>query len=106
MSGSTISLDGGGSQRDIIIDDAEFLYAESVLMTYTERLSTACAELSSLVQAAGTYAVQDQAISAGLQARAAELTAIQATLDDIKGSLNGQASTYIQRINDIDQFIY
>jgi len=91
---------------DIIIDDGEFLFAESVLMTYLEKLSTACAGLTSLVQAAGTYAVQDQDISAGLQARAADLTVIQATLDDIKGSLNGQASTFIHNIDDIDQFIY
>jgi hypothetical protein len=91
---------------DIIIDDAEFLFAENVLCTYIENLEEACAAMNNILFTAYAVAIDDIEISAALQARQWDIQAIMQALSSLNSDVNGSARGFIEDIDKIDTFIY
>ena len=91
---------------DVVIDDGEFLFAESVLMTYLENLSSACFSLETLIENTVDFAIQDIEISEALRARGFDIHRIREALDDIRGAVNGTCDTFIKEIDQADSFVY
>jgi len=91
---------------DIIIDDAEFLFAENVLSAYINHLKNACSSMNSLLFAAVTYAINDFEICEVLRARQGEIQGIWMALDSLSTDVNRSARTFIHEIDEIDNFVY
>ena len=91
---------------DIIIDDAEFLFAENVLYTYLDNLTEACCSMIALLDLADDTAIQDFDICAVLAARQQDVWDIKNALYDVCNAVDGSARAYIADIDEIDTFIY
>ena len=91
---------------DIVIDDGEFLFAESVLRTYLENLTSACISLETLIENTVEFAIQDVEISDALKARSWDIRKIREVIEGLNSELRGTADAFIKDIDHADSFVY
>jgi len=102
MSGAT-----GLYVTDLVIDDGEFMFAESVITTYVENLTLACTEMEAALAIAGTQVIQSSQITSALEAMASNIAAVRASyLAGIAPRLQGTAKSFISSVNAADKFMY
>jgi len=95
-----------GPLQDIIIDDAEFLFAENVLCAYVDSLYDACSTMETMLLDLRSTAVMNGEVSAGLQDIRNKVQAIRMKLEDVHQDLNGSARSFVEDVDDIDTFVY
>lgn len=91
---------------DIIIDDSEFLCAESILYTYLDNLREACSALNNILFTAYAIAIDDTDICGVLQERQWDIQTIMQALTSLSQDVDGSARAYVADIDEIDTFIY
>jgi len=92
---------------DIVIDDAEFLFAESVLLAYAEGLSDTCFELTLSLTTAVEQGIQTDEMIASVMELVGKIDTLRKSyVAPVLAGLTGSAKAFIQQIDDDDQFIY
>ncbi|MDR1265961.1 MAG: hypothetical protein LBK42_10490 [Propionibacteriaceae bacterium] len=95
---------GDGSPGDLIVTDAEFLYAEQAAIAYRQRLREAARRLADILGWVLERAIRQSATTPGLEAAIARLNVIAAGLDDVVPA--GRAAGFIARVDQLDDFVY
>jgi hypothetical protein len=91
---------------DIIIDDAEFIQAERFLLVYVDKViecATSCIEIIGLVNSRALHATE---INTKLSSFAEAFRVARGLAMDVETTLRGTSDTFVNRIDEIDSFIY
>ncbi|MDR1266511.1 MAG: hypothetical protein LBK42_13385 [Propionibacteriaceae bacterium] len=99
-----MSSSNGGSPGDLIIADAEFLYAEQAAIAYRQRLREAAQRLADILVWVLERAIRQSATTPGLESAVARLHVIAAGLDGVVPA--GRAAGFIARVDQLDDFVY
>lgn len=92
--------------KNLKIADNEFIAAERRVLAYIEVLKDLGVEYISLVDSISNEAFQDILITNKLKSLATDMNNIMASLDVLSGLLANKAKSFIQDIDEKDQFIY
>ncbi len=90
------------------IADWEYLQAEQMVDVYLEHLQTACTKFSEILNKVEGYALEDgeHGIVANLKAKALLVDGLAGKVEEIKSSIDGQAKAFIEKIDELDNFVY
>ncbi len=102
---------GGSSptcSTDLLLADWEFLRAESIVLTYLDRIMSAGWNFKEILSEVRGYALDDGQghIASALEERALAIEMVMNTATEIYCSLRGQAEGFINRVDEIDDFMY
>ncbi|HHW70997.1 MAG TPA: hypothetical protein GX392_06650 [Clostridiales bacterium] len=92
--------------KNLKIADNEFIAAEARVLAYIEILKDLGVEYISLVDSISNEAFQDILITNKLRSLATDMNSIMASLDVLSELLANKAKSFIQDIDEKDQFIY
>jgi hypothetical protein len=109
--GGSTSTEGvyspAGNNKDVIVDDAEFLHAEQILLAYIEQIvesATDCAGVLKKVLEWG--ALKDERICPVLTNWASNMMSMANRVNDIGKDLRGTSDAFVHRVDEIDSFFY
>ncbi len=93
---------------NIKIADWEFLHAEQIAVEYLERVVQAGEAFAATLASVRGYAIDDGewAIAKQMQIRAEQTTLVLQRIRTMIGSLQGRAQQFVERINEMDTFMY
>ncbi|MBL1228565.1 hypothetical protein IW492_04870 [Enterococcus sp. BWB1-3] len=94
------------ANKELLIADAEFIFAEKSLITYLIAISEICNEVQEILISVTTQALEDQQISARLKQFADQIACIAGKAENLAETLNGKSYLFIEEIDQKDQFIY
>ncbi|MDR2930955.1 MAG: hypothetical protein LBV06_08655 [Propionibacteriaceae bacterium] len=93
---------------DLKIKDAEYLSCEQYVVAYLDHLQTAGLLYSQILMKVRGCAVSDgeSGIVAALDAKAFQMTQLMMVVSQIRGSIDGRARAFIERVDQLDDFVY
>jgi len=93
---------------DLKIADWEYLYAEQILNVYVDQLMSATGSFQKIVGLVSSYAFADGegGVSDQCDAYAARMGTLTSQLNGLRKQLTGKAQSYVEEIDEADQFIY
>lgn len=88
------------------ISDSEFIFSEKVMIVYLDKLTEIASSYVSIVSSIFDNAICDQDITKKLSQLCQDVNTIIESLEEIRSSIDGQAKDFIDKIDEIDRFIY
>jgi hypothetical protein len=90
----------------LVVVDSEFLLGEQMLNVYVGNLQRAAQLFVELCDFTLEAAITESEICGVIDKLRGDMTIIGQGLSDLGQALTGKSDAFIQRVNDIDQFIY
>lgn len=91
--------------NDLIISDGEFIQAEKILMSYVDSLNECGAEFVRIIDEL-IQNINSPEVEASLANLSQAMSVCVEPVASLKSDMEGQAITFIQDVDDTDQFIY
>jgi len=91
---------------DLVIVDAEYVFAEQILDTYLDQLIEAAGTFEGLCAKVREWAIKDSEICGVLVELENDMRVARLALTQLRSSLSGRATGFVGRINELDQFLY
>ncbi len=108
---STPSAEGSSApscSTDLLLADWELLRAESIALTYLDRVMSAGNAFRQILSEVRGHAIEDGQghIASALEERALAIEDVMQTAAEIYCALRGLAEGFITRIDELDDFVY
>lgn len=94
------------SANELLISDAEYLFAEKALLAYLGTMAEAGQEFQEIIDLVLNYALDDPAISEKLANLSGTIGQITEKISLMAESLEGESQQFIEQIDEKDEFIY
>jgi hypothetical protein len=91
---------------DLIISDHEYLFAEQVLLTYSQNLSGAARQMKTIIDDVMQWGIRASYIDAYLAQLGATVEGLATQLEEVTDSLQGKADAFIHKVDEADDFVY
>lgn len=88
------------------INDYEFIFAEKVIHTYLENLIKTSSSYLDTLKLIIEESLKDKEISSNFLKVSEDMTQIISLLEEAQKSLDGKSKNFIEKIDEIDKFIY
>ncbi|GGC91043.1 hypothetical protein [Enterococcus wangshanyuanii] len=94
------------TSNNLIVSDAEFIFAEKALIAYLHTMLEAGTQFNQIIDSVLANALQDPAISPQLQGLSDKMNEVVEKISLVSEALSGESQTFISEIDEKDQFVY